>query len=131
VDVLLPADKEHLDELGLDYEVTSEDGLICVVIKDWQLPSGYEPARVDLLLRLPVGFPDAQPDMYWCDPPVRVAANGAFPPAADLMENYLGRTWQRFSRHLPGGAWQSARDNLGSYLALIHRGLAKEVGSQP
>lgn len=127
--LLLAADKEHLDELGLDYEVTSEGGLICVVIKNWPLPLGYEPAQVDLLLRLPVGFPDAQPDMYWCDPPVRVAATDSFPQAADLMESYLGRTWQRFSRHLPGGAWQPGRDTLASYLALIYQGLAKEVGS--
>jgi Prokaryotic E2 family E len=127
--MLLETDKEHLDELGLEYEVSSEGGLICVVIKEWPLPAGYDPARVDLLLRLPVGFPDAQPDMYWCDPPVRVTATGASPPATEVRETYLGRTWQRFSRHLPAGAWQSGRDNLSSYLALIRQGLAKEVGS--
>jgi hypothetical protein len=126
--MLLPADQEHLDELGLAYEVTEEGGLICVVIKGWPLPPGYLPGEADLLLRLPVGFPDAQPDMYWCDPPVRVEASGAYPPAADQMESYLGRTWQRFSRHLPGGAWQPGRDDLGSYLALIWQGLAKEIG---
>jgi hypothetical protein len=127
--MLLAADKEHLDSLGLDYEVSSDQGLICVVISKWPLPPGYEPAEVDLLLRLPAGFPDAQPDMYWCDPPVRVVASGAFPPAADQMEAYLGRTWQRFSRHLQDGAWQIGRDDLGSYLALIKQGLAKEVGA--
>jgi hypothetical protein len=127
--MLLAADKEHLDALGLDYEVTPEGGLICVVIRQWPLPGGYEPPRVDLLLRLPVGFPDAQPDMYWCDPPVTVAGTGAYPPAADQMETYLGRTWQRFSRHLNAGAWLGGRDGIASYLALIRQGLAREAGS--
>ncbi|MGE5282002.1 MAG: E2/UBC family protein [Chloroflexota bacterium] len=127
--MLAPTDKEHLDQLGLDYEVIQEGGLICVVIKGWALPPGYQPDKVDLLLRLPMGFPDAQPDMYWCDPPVRVAATGSYPPAAEQMEHYVGRTWQRFSRHLSGGAWQAGRDDLGSYLALIYRGLAKEIGA--
>lgn len=124
--MLLPADKAHLDDLGLDYEVKEEGGLICVVIKQWPLPTGYEPEKVDLLLRLPPGFPDTQPDMYWCDPPVHIAGTSQYPPAAELMESYLGRTWQRFSRHLPGGAWQSGRDSLASYLALITQALARE-----
>lgn len=127
--MLLPADKEHLDELGLPYEVTLDQGLICVVISNWPLPVGYEPSEVDLLLRLPVGFPDTQPDMYWCDPPVRVAASGSYPPAADQMESYMGRTWQRFSRHLQTGAWQAGCDDLSSYLALIRQGLVKEVAA--
>lgn len=127
--MLLAVDKEHLDQLGLAYEVSDESGLICVVIKGWSLPAGYEPPTVDLLLRLPPGFPDAQPDMYWCNPPVRVSATGAYPPAADQMEQYLGRTWQRFSRHLAGGAWQPGRDNLASYLALITQGLTRETGA--
>jgi hypothetical protein len=126
--MLLTADQSYLEELGLPFEVTEENGLICVVISRWPLPSGYIPEEVDLLLRLPPGFPDAQPDMYWCDPPVRLTS-GAYPPAADLMEPYLGRTWQRFSRHLPAGAWQPGRDNLASYLALIRQALAREVGT--
>jgi hypothetical protein len=125
--MLLPADSEHLEGLGIDYEVTSEAGLICVVLKDWPLPEGYQPRQVDLMLRLPVGFPDAQPDMYWCNPTVHLAG-GALPPAAEVMEEHLGRTWQRFSRHLPPGAWQSGRDNLASYLALINHGLESEAG---
>jgi hypothetical protein len=127
--MLVAADKEYLDQLGLLYDIIVEGGFVCVVIKGWPLPDGYVPDAVDLLLRLPPGFPDAPPDMYWCDPPVRLAASGTFPPAAEQMENYLGRTWQRFSRHLTAGAWHPGRDNLASYVALIRRGLAREVGA--
>lgn len=125
--MLAPDDLRHLEEIGLKHEVTVEHGLVCVVIRDWPLPPGYMPDHTDLLLRLPPGFPDAQPDMYWTDPPVRVAAHGGYPVAADLFESYLGRSWQRFSRHLPTGAWQSGRDSLASYLALIRADLARSA----
>jgi hypothetical protein len=119
------ADQEFLERFGLEYEVTPDAGLIAVVVKGWPLPAGYEPATVDLLLRLPPGFPDTQPDMYWCDPPVRLVGTTSYPAAADLFEQHLGRTWQRFSRHLPGGAWQPGRDSLESYMALIRTQLAR------
>jgi hypothetical protein len=35
------------------------------------------------------------------------------------METYLGRTWQRFSRHLEAGAWRAGTDSLKSFLSLI------------
>jgi hypothetical protein len=126
-DVLLPADRDFLVEKGFDYDVVSEAGLICVVIHAYPLPAGYTPDKTDLLLRLPPNFPDAQPDMYWCDPPVRVSASGAYPIAAELFEQHVGRQWQRFSRHLPAGAWQPGRDSLESYLALIRADLLRLV----
>jgi hypothetical protein len=125
--MLRPAEEEYLRRLGLDYEVSPDAGMVAVVIKNWPLPNGYEPEQVDLLVRLPPGFPDVNPDMYWCDPPVRVAATGVYPPAADQFEPHLGRQWQRFSRHLGGGAWQPGRDSLESYLALIRNDLAKNA----
>jgi hypothetical protein len=123
--MLRPADEEYLARLGLPYEATQEGGMIALVIKEWPLPEGYEPPAVELLVRLPPGFPDAPPDMYWCNPPVRLAGSGAYPQAADLFEQHLGQQWQRFSRHLPPGAWQPGRDSLESYLALIRTELAR------
>jgi E2/UBC family protein E len=35
---------------------------------------------VDLLIKLPPGFPDAQPDMFWVHPAVKTA-NGCLPRA--------------------------------------------------
>jgi hypothetical protein len=122
--MLRAEDQQHLESLGLPFELAADGGLVCVVISGWPLPPGYAPERTDLLLRLPAGFPDAAPDMYWCEPFIRVVATGSFPQAADQMETHLGRTWQRFSRHLSAGQWQPGRDNLASYLALIRHELA-------
>lgn len=125
--MLAPIDEGYLRSKGLAFEVTVEQGLILVVIEKYPLPDGYDRPTTDLLLRLPQGFPDAQPDMFWCDPPIRIAGTGAFPQAADLMEVYLGRTWQRFSRHLSAGAWTPGTDNLGSYMSLVGAELERSL----
>lgn len=125
--MLLPADRAFLEGKGYEFEITPESGLVCVVIRRFRLPTGYTPDVTDLLLRLPPGFPDAQPDMYWCDPAVRIAATGEYPLAADQFEQHLGRNWQRFSRHLPAGVWQPGRDTLESYLTLIRADLGRQA----
>jgi hypothetical protein len=125
--MLSPVDESYLHGKGFEFEVTVEQGLICVIVKNYSLPIGYSANNTDLLLRLPPGFPDAQPDMFWCDPAIRITSTGAFPQAADLMENHLGRTWQRFSRHLGEGVWLPGTDNLGSYMALIYSELERSL----
>lgn len=122
---MLPGDDRHyLEAKGLRYEVLAEPGVLNVVIYGFELPEGYEPRNVDLLLRLPAGWPDAQPDMYWCVPEVRLVRTKGRPPAADVFEQYLGRSWQRFSRHLAGGQWRPGIDTLKTYLTLIRSELA-------
>ena len=43
---------------------------------------GYDRPEADLLLRLSPGYPDVAPDMWWFDPPAKLA-NGGRPPATD------------------------------------------------
>lgn len=38
--------------------------------------------------------------------------------ATELTETYLGRSWQRWSRHI-GNGWRPGIDDLRSYLAYI------------
>jgi len=126
---MLPTnDRAHLEQKGYSVEEFSDGGMLCIVIKGFRLPPGYQPEATDLLLRLPPGYPDIPPDMFWCDPPVRLGSTGAYPQAAELMESYIGRTWQRFSRHLSPGVWQPGTDCLGSYLSLVRRELELTAG---
>jgi E2/UBC family protein E len=127
--MLAEADEQYLRSKGLDFEVTVEGGMTCVVIKGYPLPEGYDRSSTDLLIRLPAGFPDAQPDMFWCDPPIRLSSNGGMPQAADAIENHVGRAWQRFSRHLPGGAWRPGTDDLASWLSMVGGELARTATS--
>lgn len=122
--LLLPADCRCLEDRGLAYEASVEGSMICVVIKAWQLPTGYDRTESDLLIRLPSGFPDIAPDMWWFGPGVKLAG-GATIQATELVENYLGREWQRWSRHLQPGQWRPGIDGIESYLALIQRELVR------
>jgi hypothetical protein len=79
-----------------------------------------------LLLRLSPGYPDVPPDMWWFDPPVRLA-NGGSIPATEHIETHLGRAWQRWSRHFNSGQWKSGIDSLESFMALIRKDLSKYV----
>jgi len=121
--MLPPNDRAYLEGKGYAFDEVVEGGMLCVVVRSYPLPNGYQPDVTDLLLRLPPGYPDVAPDMFWCNPPVKLISTGTYPQAADLMEQHLGRTWQRFSRHLAPGVWRSGTDHLDSYLSLIRRNL--------
>jgi Prokaryotic E2 family E len=123
--VLPTDDVAFLEAKGHAYKVTAEGGFTCLVIQDYLLPPGYRPERSDLLLRLPGGWPDAAPDMFWMDPPVTYL-DGRSPLQTQRSEQYLGRTWQRFSRHLPGGAWR-AGDGLETWINKIRDVLCSEA----
>lgn len=119
-------DTTYLNERGIAHEVVSESGMTCVVLPNWPLPTGFDHETADLLIRLSAGYPDVHPDMWWFDPPVRLA-DGTNLPATEVMEPHLGRTWQRWSRHFNNGQWQSGVDGLESFLALIRRDLECSV----
>lgn len=125
--MLLDVDLKYFERKGYTFEESSEDGMLCIVIKGYQLPIGYDPPITDLLLRLPPGFPDVPPDMFWCNPAVRLTATGAYPQAAELMQPFLGRTWQRFSRHMAPGGWLPGTHTVQNYLSLIRRNLEDTV----
>lgn len=121
----LPAtDIACLTERGINYSVSVEANMTCVVIPGYRLPAGYDRATSDLLLRLQAGFPDVPPDMWWFSPAVR-RSNGAVIPATEVIERHLGKDWQRWSRHFNAGQWRSGVDSLESFLALIRKELER------
>ena len=119
--MLSEGDEAYLRERDFSYEVIAEGQMFSLIIPGFELPEGYEPRLIDLLLRLPGGFPDAAPDMYWTHPVVRYLGGG-IPPASNVRFDYRGRTWQRWSRHLAVG-WRPGIDNLQTYLRLIRTDL--------
>lgn len=116
---MLPSnDQELLDERAPGHSTQAEGGMVCVLLPNFPLGPGYDRDSSDLLLRLSPGYPDVPPDMWWFDPPVRRRDGGGI-AATEAVENYLGRTWQRWSRHLEPGQWRSGIDSLRSFLALV------------
>jgi Prokaryotic E2 family E len=123
----LPAtDVAYLTERSITYQVTVEANMTCVVLPGWTLPSGFNRCDSDLLVRLSAGYPDVAPDCWWFDPAV-APANGSSIPATEVVEQHLGRSWQRWSRHFAAGQWRSGVDGLESFLALISAELHKSV----
>src|SRR5262249_54050748 len=88
-----------------------------LVIPEYAVPAGFEPRRVEILIKLPPGFPDAAPDMFWVHPAVRINGNI---PRATSNERLLGKNWQRFSWHLASGAWKPGVSDLRNFLACIY-----------
>jgi hypothetical protein len=129
---MLPTvDTAVLDERGHRYTVQTDNGMICVLFPEWHVPEGYRQAHTDLLLRLAPGYPDVPPDMWWCDPAL-VLLDGSLPQATEVTEHYLGRSWQRWSRHFNQPAqWRSGIDTLESYLARVRAEVARSVRRTP
>ena len=119
-------DTAFLIERGIAHEIVSEAGMVCVVLPTWSLPTGFDQSSSDLLMRLHPGYPDVPPDMWWFSPAVRLA-DGRELPNTNVVETYLGRSWQRWSRHFLNGQWKSGVDGLESYLALIRQDLERGV----
>jgi hypothetical protein len=125
---LIAADEAYLVQRGHTHNVSDEAGMTCVVFPEWKLPQGLDRENATLLIRLPAGFPDVPPDMWWFDPAVH-RANGGIIQGTEAVEVHLGRQWQRWSRHFQAGQWRSGVDGLESYLALIQRDLVKAAAA--
>lgn len=121
-------DAEFLARRGLPHTIAVDGPMTCVVLQDWSLPPGLNVASADLLIRLQPGYPDLPPDMWWFAPSLTLA-NGGVIQATEVIENHLGQTWQRWSRHFNPGQWRSGIDGLESYLALIDRELVRCAAS--
>lgn len=121
---LLQADKDFLARKGYRYETFAHGEILALVILDFPLPPGYQRAFTDLLVLLPGGFPEAAPDMWWCDPWVRLV-NGADPVNANNAQPIGVRSWQRFSRHFTAVPWRAGRSGVESYVTLIRSDLTR------
>ncbi len=115
---LLPEDTAFLADRQIDHDVYDDGPMTCVVLRGWPLPPGLDRSETDVLLRLPPGYPDVAPDMWWVDPPVR-RSTGDQIAATELSEVHIGREWQRWSRHFAAGQWQAGIDRLENFIGLM------------
>ena len=120
---MLPGeDREFLSRRFPGFSDLSENQMWCVVLPGFPLPEGLTEPASDLLIRLAPGYPDIPPDMWWFWPAVQ-RIDGQTIPQADVLEQHLNRTWQRWSRHLPPDTWRPGIDTIESYLAIVRREL--------
>lgn len=122
----LPEDDQlFLKERGYEWSVSpgdSQGGFL--VIRNFDVSGGgFSPSPIDLMIRIPSQYNMAPLDMWYCNPPIRLAATGQFAQASEVTESHLGTNWQRFSRHLPPGAWRPGIDGLRAFMLFIWREL--------
>jgi hypothetical protein len=98
-------------------QLRQPDGWTFLMFERFSIPPDYTPASVRLLVKLPPGFPDAAPDMFWVQPPVCLA--GGAVPAGTTMETVLGEPWQRFSWHLQPGSWRPGISELRDFMRCV------------
>lgn len=119
---LLPEiDVEFLNEKNFDCEVLQIGGEIRVVINDFPFPAQYSRRTARLMLRLPSGYPNANPDMFWTHPEVRLM-NGGYPLNAAYLDPSAGG-WQRWSRH--ENSWRAGTDDLRTKVASVRKELER------
>ncbi len=115
-------DRAYLAEKSIKYEEIGADGHKGVVLRSYPLPTGqFDASRADILILLPVGYPDTPPDMFHLIPWVRLIAGNTYPRAADQSVTFAGQSWQRWSRH--NTEWRPGVDGIWSMLKRVDHAL--------
>lgn len=115
---MLPEEDEaFLKEKGLNYTEESKNGFTHLVISNFPFPEAYTPREAEILIRLPAGYPNTKPDMFWTRPDIKLNS-GAWPMSSHVHETYLELPWQRWSRHWQH-EWRPGVDCLKTFLAAI------------
>ena len=96
-----------------------------LVVPDFSLPDHWSAPEVTLMAMVPNGYPMAAMDMFWVDPVLKLR-DGREPGAANSLEVYLGKQWQRFSWHYsnPQVAWRPGHSCLLTHLRFCQVRLA-------
>ena len=103
---LLPElDLEFLNEKGFDCEVTQVGAEVRVVINGFPFPHQYTPRTARLMLRLPAGFPNANPDMFWRIITTPVLETGSGGHATTILGG-RGRTTSAPKLRPSGESWR-------------------------
>jgi Prokaryotic E2 family E len=121
---LLPQDVEHLNHLDLPWETLIDGGRRWFILGNYPLPPGYRSRAADIAIEVPISYPGAQLDMFYCHPPLALNS-GAVIPQTQCLETITGLPFQRWSRHRQ---WDATRDTLSTHLALVDESLQREVG---
>jgi hypothetical protein len=112
---------KEIAQLDLRPEITEEGGVVNLLFRDFPIPDGYNRPAANLLVRIPLAYPDAGPDMFWTTPELMLA-NGAAPQCGDSIETHMGQQWRRFSWHT---TWRPNVDNLHGYMHFVRRRLER------
>ena len=120
-------DLQYLENAALPWEAVKENGH-WIIIHDFPIPAGYNHSTTSIAIRIETGYPEAQLDMAYFNPPL-ILTSGVVPKQTGEVQNIAGRAWQRWSRHYtPANPWCPGEHNLSTHLAAVNSWLEREVG---
>jgi hypothetical protein len=118
------ADETFLNSKGHSWELQAGRKEQLLIIHDYALPEGrYNPSLVDILIKIPSGYPNANPDMFFIAQ--KVARADGTPPQNVTETPINGGTWHQWSRHYPANLWRAGIDGLESYMLAVRKELEK------
>jgi len=124
----LPApDVTFLESRAHPWEAISENGTQWVLIKNFDLPAGYNASKASIALRIQPMYPDVQIDMAYFLP--HLARTDGMPINALTPTPIDGQQWQQWSRHRPRADddWQIGVDNIERHLLFVRAFLEQEL----
>src|SRR6202171_3509657 len=92
---MLPQDERHLDDLELRWETLVDAGRRWLMLRNYPVPPGYRVSVTDIAIEVPVSYPGAQLDMFYCSPPLALLS-GAMIEQTQHMETVTGVPFQRW-----------------------------------
>lgn len=121
---LLVREVQELRAEGFSVEIVEADGFANLIFQNYPIPPMYNRKSVELLVKIPMSYPNGKPDMFWTDEEL-LLANGQEPKQANTIETPLGKRRRRFSWHPQ--SWNPATGNLRMYLEFINLGFDQAV----
>ncbi len=122
---LQPSDEAVLTSLGYRWE-TVVAGRRWLIIRGYKLPVGYQQECTDIAIDIPMLYPAAEIDMFYCNPPLTLSSHKSI-PQTESQEIIELTPFQRWSRHRAPGAWKPESDSVLTHLALVEESLLREV----
>jgi hypothetical protein len=112
----------ELEDRGLTVTRCDEGGYAILILEAYPLPPGWSKTETQLLLKLPLSFPNGKPDMFWTGEDLTLA-DGGEPEKAGVVETMCGKGWRRFSWHPQ--TWTPGKDDIHTFREFVDRRLAQ------
>lgn len=123
---LLDEDVEFLNANYPGWKRQKENSAVGIVIRNYELPKGYEPDKSNLMIIVPDGYPVAMIDMFYFYPDIK-REDGMIIERL-TTQTFFGKPWQQWSRHYTNQPWTPGQDNLISHIEWVRNQLKSELG---
>lgn len=112
-------DLYYLSSISNSVDFIKNGRLNWLVIRDYEIPDGYNVKKADAAILIPPHYPTAQLDMIYFNPALS-RADGKMIRATSSSQSIEGKIYQRWSRHRTNvNKWNPEIDNVESHVDLM------------